>query len=222
MPRRTGRGTLDGVRFAGTASWQLRIDRWDLAADHALWLRAAERIDVPAGGIVPGPLADETPAPARPLSDPAAAATGWRAWWSAVVTRSDHEPGAAEGADAWATFRAAQRRPATASDALAPWPELAAAAESRTREFHAWHAARKTAGLQRLGPGDYRDGRVVQALEHRLGRTAPPFVVELLILPVLDDEIRTVRPRRHLVPERVYDARDWPDRLEPLLLPLFG
>jgi hypothetical protein len=35
----------------------MSIDPWSEPCDVALWVRAAERIDVPAGGIVPGPLA---------------------------------------------------------------------------------------------------------------------------------------------------------------------
>ncbi len=50
----------------------------------ALWFRAAERIDVPAGGVVPGPadidpLPEQTAAPA----DEAELAAGWLAWWRA-------------------------------------------------------------------------------------------------------------------------------------------
>ncbi len=200
----------------------MSIDRWDTLTDHALWLRAAEDIDVPAGGMVPGPLDDAPPEPVRPLADPAAAAEGWRAWWAAIVTRSDHEPSAAERGAVRRAYEAAPQHPVQADAALAPWPELAVVAHAQAGEFHTWHNARKAAGLRLQGAGDYRDGRVVKDLERRLGRTAPPFVVELLVLPVRDDDIRPAQPGRYLVPERVYDAPDWPERLEPLLLPLFG
>ncbi len=200
----------------------MRIDRWDTFADRALWLRAAERIDVPAGGVVPGPLDDDPPAPARPLADPVAAADGWRRWWSAIVTPAADDPVVADGPEVWAARAADRIRRIEPAAALAPWPELAAAAEARLREFHTWHTARKVAGLQRHGSGDDRDGRVVRELERRLGRSAPPFVVELLVLPVRDDEVRPAGSDRYLVPERVYDGPDWSGRLEGLLVPLFG
>lgn len=200
----------------------MRLDRWDVSTDHALWLRAAERIDVPAGGVVPGPLDDDPPAPARPLADPVAAAEGWRWWWSAIVTPAADDPAVADGPEAWAARAADRMRRVEATAALAPWPELAAAAAARFREFHAWHTARQSAGLQRHGPGDDRDGRVVRELERRLGGSAPPFVVEVLVLPVRDDEVRPVGPDRYLVPEHIYDGPDWSDHLEALLLPRFG
>lgn len=200
----------------------MRIDRWDTFADHALWLRAAERLAVPAGGVVPGPLDGDLPAPARPLADLAAAADGWRRWWSAIVTPAIDDPVVADGPGAWAARATDRVRRIDATAALAPWPELAAAAEARFREFHTWHTARQVAGLERHGHGDGREGLVVRGLERRLGRTAPPFVVELLVLPVRDDEVRPVGPDRYLVPERVYDGPDWSDRLEALLLPRFG
>jgi hypothetical protein len=74
---------------AGTRSWRISEDRWSEAFDVALWFRAAERIDVPAGGLVPGPadidaLPDRSSAPA----DASGLAAGWLAWWQALAGAS--------------------------------------------------------------------------------------------------------------------------------------
>ncbi len=74
------------MEVAGTRSWQISEDRWPEVFEVALWFRAAERIDVPAGGVVPGPagidaLPDRSAAPAG-MSELAA---GWLAWWQALA-----------------------------------------------------------------------------------------------------------------------------------------
>jgi hypothetical protein len=56
---------------AGTRPWQFSEDRWPETYEVPLWFRAAERIDVPAAGVVPGPadidaLPARSPAPAGP------------------------------------------------------------------------------------------------------------------------------------------------------------
>ena len=65
-------------------SWQISTDRGNQAYDWALWVRAAERIHVPAAGLVPGPLAIE------PLPEPSTRpgvdlAEGWRHWWEGLA-----------------------------------------------------------------------------------------------------------------------------------------
>lgn len=203
------------MRATGRASWQIRVDRWDEPADRALWLRAVEHVDVPAGGLVPGPLDDDGPALglAATASDggsaaPSSSARGdfaadWLAWWRAI-----------------AAGRTEDARPDL--DALAARPALARLAAAREREFHAWHGARKVAALRTAPVDGRREVHLVRALERRRGRAAAPFRLELLVLPVRDDEVRRVRADRYLVPERVYDAADWPERLEPLVVPLLG
>src|SRR5580704_18258815 len=74
------------MEVAGSRSWRISEDRWPEAFDVALWFRAVERIDVPAGGVVPGPaeidaLPDRSAAPA----DASELAAGWLAWWRALA-----------------------------------------------------------------------------------------------------------------------------------------
>jgi hypothetical protein len=74
------------MRMAGSPSWRISEDRWPEQLDVALWIRAAERIDVAAEGVVPGPP-DVGPLP-DPSTDPADAAgltAGWLAWWHALI-----------------------------------------------------------------------------------------------------------------------------------------
>jgi hypothetical protein len=52
------------MRLAGSSSWRVSEDRWPEEFDVALWFRAAERIDVPSGGVVPG-APDVEPLPDR-------------------------------------------------------------------------------------------------------------------------------------------------------------
>ena len=42
------------MQLAGSPSWRISEDRWPESFDWALWVRAAERIDVASGGVVPG------------------------------------------------------------------------------------------------------------------------------------------------------------------------
>src|SRR5579859_1286792 len=74
------------MEVAGRRSWRISEDRWPETFDVALWFRAAERIGVPAGGIVPG-QADIDPPPDRSAvhADEAELATGWLAWRQALA-----------------------------------------------------------------------------------------------------------------------------------------
>lgn len=74
------------MEVAPARSWRIREERWNEEYDLPLWFRAAERIDVPAGGVVPGPaeidpLPDRSAAPA----DAGELAAGWLAWWEALT-----------------------------------------------------------------------------------------------------------------------------------------
>jgi hypothetical protein len=71
------------------------------------------------------------------------------------------------------------------------------------------------AGLHR----DTRTGQVVAGLERELGRKARPFSLDLVLLPVRDEQVRSAGTDRYLVPERVYDGPRWPGLLRDLLIP---
>ncbi len=57
------------MEVAPTRPWRIREERWNEEYDVPLWFRAAERIDVPAGGVVPGP-AEIDPLPDRSAAPP--------------------------------------------------------------------------------------------------------------------------------------------------------
>jgi hypothetical protein len=203
------------MRVLGSRSWQIRLDRWSQAYDWALWFRAAERIDAPANGIVPGPL-DISPLPARSTAPDADLATGWLAWWHAIVAMPapvPPRPGAA-----FVPPDAGLHPPGF--ERLVPWPSLRDVVAGRWEEAHDWHSARKGAALAagRHIPRHSRENEVVSRVERELRRRVAPFLLDLVALPVLDDEVRPVGGGRYLVPERVYDGPTWPDVLRDLVL----
>lgn len=205
------------MRRAGSPSWEIRLDRWNQSLDWALWFRAAERIDVPAEGVVPGPLDIETlPDPSADARD-ADLAAGWKAWWHTLVTAPAPE---------WPPDR--DRPPSELAfgppyfPGLTDWPALRQVVTHRWREAHEWHTARKRAGLAAgIHRGDGRTNRIVDELEHELGRKARPFVLDVLLLPVRDDQVRPVNATRYLVPERLHDGPQWPQLLRTLITPQF-
>jgi hypothetical protein len=73
-----------GMRAAGTASWSISIDQWDHQLEWALWFRAAERIEVPAGGLVTGPP-DVDPLPEQSVISGDELAEGWLWWWRSLL-----------------------------------------------------------------------------------------------------------------------------------------
>lgn len=204
------------MRVAGSSSWRIRKDRWPEAFDVALWFRAAERIDVASGGVVPGPTDIELlPDPTTDPSHAGELAAGWLAWWHSLT-----------GMPPLAPRPDMSRPPAvmafTSSEGfqgLADWPVLHLAVSRRWRQAQDWHNARMQAGLDAGLHHDMRTGQVVAGLERELGRTARPFSVEFVLLPVRDDQIRPAGADRYLVPERVHDGPQWPDLLRRLLIP---
>ena len=56
-------------------------------------------------------------------------------------------------------------------------------------------------------------------LERELARKARPFSLDLVLLPVRDDQNRPAGADRYLVPERVYDGPQWLGLLRGLLIP---
>jgi hypothetical protein len=204
------------MEVAGTRSWRISEDRWSEAFDVALWLRAAERIDVPAGGIVPGPavidaLPDRSAAPA----DETGLAAGWLAWWQglteALPLREPLDPSRLPSAMVFAG------PPDFAG--LAGWPVLQRVVAARWGEAKDWHDRRKRAGLAAGPPHDMRTVQAVRDLERELGRPVKPFELDFVVLPVRDDQIRQIRPGRYLVPESLRDGPRWPQLLRELLIP---
>jgi hypothetical protein len=202
------------VEVAGSRSWRISEDRWSEAFDVALWFRAAERIDVPAGGIVPGP-AEIDPPPIRSAAeaDETALATGWLAWWQALAgTPPLREPLDPSRPPPELAFMGPD--PA----GLTGWPALQRVVAARWSEAGDWHNRRKRAGLAAGPPHDLRTVYAVRDLERELGRRAKSFELDFVLLPVRDDQIRQVRPDRYLVPESLYDGPRWPGLLREILI----
>ncbi|HEY4018605.1 MAG TPA: hypothetical protein VGM75_07960 [Pseudonocardiaceae bacterium] len=201
------------MRFAGRESWQIREDRWIQHFEWALWIRAAERIDAPAGGIVPGPLLiDPLPEPSPGL-DRETLAAEWVSWWSALCGLPEWTP-----SDGGQPPQFAHSGPEF--EGLAGQPLLRAVMALRWMEAHEWHSARKSAGIrQRLHHGA-QVSTVVADVERGLGRAARPFVLSVDVLPVDDEEIRAVGEARFLVSEGVRDGAGWAGVLRGLVEPL--
>jgi hypothetical protein len=134
------------MEVAPTRPWRIREERWNEEYDLPLWFRAAERIGVPAGGVVPGraeidPLPDRSAAPA----DPGELATGWLAWWEALVgqlpLREPLDPSRLPSAMVFTG------PPDFAG--LADWPVLQRVVAARWHEATDWHRRRSPHGPRR-------------------------------------------------------------------------
>jgi hypothetical protein len=202
------------MRLAGSSSWRISEDRWPESFDWALWIRAAERIGVGEGGAVPG-MADiePLPDPSTGLPDAAELAAGWLAWWQSLVDLPPVSPPSGQAHPPAVLAFGPPDFPG-----LASWPALQRVVTRRWRQAHDWHTARMKAGLEAGIHGDARIGQVVADLERELGRKARPFSLDLVLLPVRDEQVRPVGPDRYMVPERVYDGPRWPRLLRGLLI----
>src|SRR6059058_1689822 len=129
------------MRFAGTASWSISIDQWDHQLEWALWFRAAERIEVPADGLVPGPP-DVVPLPEPSLSSGDEVVEGWLWWWRTLLAQPAL-PASQNIADL-------NRFSPPDFEGLAGCPALRRVVAARWGEAHAWHSARKRAGVAAL------------------------------------------------------------------------
>jgi len=105
----------------------------------ALWFRAAERIDVAAGGVVPGePDVEPRPDPGTDPADAAELAAGWLAWWQGLIGLPPRSlPVDQDRRTAWLALSPPDYA------GLAAWPALRRAVTGRWRQAHDWHAARK-------------------------------------------------------------------------------
>ena len=222
------------MRLAGSQSWQIRVDQWSQVHEIPLWVRAAERIES-AGALVPGPLdLDPVPPPsswdAESPGDAAQRAAelteGWAAWWEGALHRPPPDPVALRlsglaaelGGSGLPRYETLFMPPDF--DGLRPWPALREVSTRRWLEAHEWHGARKRAGVAAMMRSRPDNGRVVREVEAALGRRVRPFVLELVVVPVRDDEVRRVIQGRYLVPERLYEGPGWADVLRRLVVRL--
>ncbi|MEO3922931.1 hypothetical protein ABGB07_03475 [Micromonosporaceae bacterium B7E4] len=197
------------MELRGPLSWRIGIRRWDHLVDCALWIRASERVEVPAHRLVPGPLdLDELPAPASPLGFVPGAE--WLGWWLSLVDPAGQRP------QPRADLEPADDTPDPLG--LAPWPALRRVVAERWPEARDWHIARQRDSFGRPGPGTSTTTEVVRQVEASLGRSIRPFSVEIVLLPVRDEVIRRVDHERYLVPERVHDSPRWSVWLRSLVL----
>lgn len=211
------------MEVAGTRSWRMSEDRWPELINIALWIRAAERIAVPAegaddaDGVVPGETdIDPAPPSTAAAGETGELAAGWLAWWRALVGK----PPLREPVDpAWVPTEFAFAGPPDFGG-LAQWPALRRVAIARWREAADWNVGRMRAGLAAGLMHDLRTNQVVQDLARELGRPVRPFELDIVVVPVRDDQIRPLGTARYLVPERVHDGPDWPRLLRELLLPI--
>ncbi|WP_380839486.1 hypothetical protein [Sphaerisporangium dianthi] len=182
----------------------------------ALWFRAAERIEVETEGVVPGPPAVE-PLPNRSTdpSDAVELAEGWLTWWRSLVNAGPLTlPFDLSNPPVALSFTP------PAFSGLHDWPALRQVVTERWMEAHQWHTARMRAGLEAGPHHDMRASQVVTEVERALGRRARPFALNLVLLPVCDEEIRLAGPNRYLVPERVYDGPRGLELLRSLVTPI--
>ena len=192
------------MKSAGTMSWQISVNEWDLRLECALWVRAAERIEVPAGALVTGPP-DVDPLPAPSLPSGAPLAEGWLFWWRALVSLPEPSPPVTP-----ADLAEFGRFGPPDFSALGAYPDLQQVVAARWEEANAWNCARKRAGVKAFrsavtshGPGPGTEGAVVRSVEAEVGHKAAPFRLRIVVVPVLDEQIRSVGDGTFLVPERV-------------------
>jgi hypothetical protein len=197
------------MRFEGTESWSVHVDRWNHLLECALWFRAAERIEVPADEIVPGPpevepLPAPSPAPGLPLAD------GWSWWWRHLLIPAAPPDLAVLGGFGPPDF-----------GGLASHPALRDVVAARWHEATEWHSARKRTGIAEFlatrERGGGREGAVVRAVEAEIGEKAAPFAVRIIVLPVRERRIRSVGQGTFLVPERVYAGGGYDEWLHGLV-----
>lgn len=196
-------------------SWRIAIDEWNFALELPLWIRAAERINVPAGGMIPGPL-DMDPLPVASEGERTGLAEGWHAWWHDVIDASRATIPSADYRHVRVHGPSALSYAPPDFTGLAGWPDLAEIVRTRWADAERWNHRRKRRGVAELVPSR-TNGDIVADVEAELGHQAAPFDIEFVLLPVRDEQIRRVRDLRFLVPEMVYTGPLWPQWLRGLV-----
>jgi hypothetical protein len=201
------------MRFAGSASWSISINSSNMRLEWALWIRAAERIEVPSGGVVTAPP-EVTPMPKPTLASSDELAEGWLWWWRTLLNRPDPLPPRSPGDVAELNMFSPPDFPG-----LADYPALRRVVSARWSETNEWYSNRKRAVVMDFqaarGPG--REFEIVRAVEAEIGRKAAPFSLRIIVLPVLEQEIRPVDASTFLVPERVRATAGYDDWLRELV-----
>ena len=188
----------------GEGSWRISVRTSSPVIDCALWIRAAERIEVPDDPLVPGPLdVDRIPAPTVRADQ--ALGEEWLDWWRSLVDAPDSR-----------TRPVADPAPEPAFDTPDPlglaWcPTLR---EVVARRWEEANQARQERPRREPSPVV---GQVVREVEAELGCPARPFGAEFTLLPVRDDVIRWVEDHRYLVPARIYGGPQWTEWLRDLV-----
>lgn len=202
------------MRQVAESSWLIGVNEWEQQLEWALWIRAAERIHVQAGGVVTGPPdVDPLPEPSQSSGEPLA--DGWLWWWKAVLARP-----APSGRPSPEFMADLARFGPPDFDGLSDYPQLRQVVAARWSEANAWHSARKRAGVEalRTSRGQHgREGTIVRAVEAEIGHKAAPFELRIIVLPVLDSEIRSAGKLTFLVPERVRATSAYDDWLRKVV-----
>jgi hypothetical protein len=187
------------MRLSGTKSWQISVGT-NMLIDCALWIRAVERLAVPADPLVPGPLDLERPPAPISTADESIAAE-WLGWWHSLV-----DP-AARGVPPGRMLEPAYDTPDPLG--LAAYPLLAAIVTRRWQQASEWHHERQRKYIEAQLPPSPMISKQVAAFERALGRRVRPFTVEFVLIAVRDEVIREINPQRYLVPDKVYDGPNW-------------
>ena len=188
------------MRLNNIASWRMSLDSASAMMDCALWIRAAERLQIPPDPLVPGPLDIDRP-PSPISTGDQVIAEQWLGWWLSLI--APHR----ENRPLDQTLEPAHDTPDPLG--LAPYPLLAALVARRWPQAIEWHNARRLRDAEQHPAASLIPNLVVQDLERTVGRRMRPFNLEFILLPVRDDVIRRVDDERYLVPERVFHGPGW-------------
>ena len=183
------------MRTGTNESWRIDVRSGEQPLIWALWLRAAEQIDVPDDDSVPGPLdIDVVPSPT--------AGTGpdlgrqWLHWWRRLLSVSQDD-----------------RRTERDFLVTAGSGELQSIMQRRRPEAEDW---RRSALL----PEPPSREAMFQAIRDVTGvfdQPLPPFAIDITTVPVRDDAVRTIGENRYLVADRLLSTPAWETHLERMI-----
>ena len=183
------------MRTGTNESWRLDLRSGEQPLIWALWLRAAEQIDVPDDDSVPGPLdIDVVPSP----TDGTGPDLGrqWLQWWRRLLSVSQDD-----------------RR--TEPDFLptAGSGELQLIMRRRRPEAEDW----RRSALPPEQPPREATFQAIQDVTSAFDQPLPPFAIDITTVPVRDDTVRTIGENRYLVADRLLSAPAWRAHLERMI-----